>query len=125
MRIPLGKRDNVATFPIASGFDKFRAFCCEAELDETTRTVIALPSGLVSDDEDDDEVETQDKAEGTNAWQCPTTPLIQDLNGPSSTPSKGKKSKASTSTEKSNEKSKAPTEILFLAVFVRDDMRHL
>ena len=103
MRIPLGKRDNVATFPMASGFDKFRAFCCEAKLDETTRTVIALPSGLVSDDEDDDEVETQDKAEGTNAWQSPTTPPLHDLDSPSSTPSKGEKSKAST------EKSKAPT----------------
>jgi hypothetical protein len=76
---------------MASGFDKFRAFCCEAELDETTRTVIALPSGLVSDDEDDDKVETQDKAEGTNAWQSPTTPPLHDLNGPSSTPSKGGK----------------------------------
>lgn len=104
MRIPLGKRDNVATFPMASGFDKFRAFCCEAELDETTRTMIALPSGLVSDNEDDDKVETQDKAEGTNTWQSPTTPPLHDLDGPSSTLSKGEKSKAST------EKSKAPTE---------------
>jgi hypothetical protein len=60
MRIPVGKWDNVATFSLASGFDKFRAFCCEANLDETTRNVIAIPTGFVSeDDKDDDELEAR------------------------------------------------------------------
>ena len=62
MRIPLGKRDNVATFTIASGFDKFRAFCCEAELDETTGNVIAMSLGFVFDNKDDDKLETSDEA---------------------------------------------------------------
>jgi hypothetical protein len=52
---------------MASGFEKFRAFCCEAELDESTRDVIAMPSGFVSDDEDDDEVETGNDELPTNA----------------------------------------------------------
>ena len=71
MQTPLSKRDIVATFPMASGFGKFRAFCCEAELDETTRDVIAMPSGFVSDNEDDDELEASDKGQRKNAWQRP------------------------------------------------------
>jgi hypothetical protein len=100
MRIPLGKRDNVATFSMASGFDKFRAFCCEAELDETTRNVIAMPTGFVSDDEDDDELEASDEAHRNKAWRSQSDsgpkPMLHDLDGPSSTPSKGETPKAST-----------------------------
>jgi len=100
IRIPLGKKDNVATFTMASGFEKFRAFCCEAELDESTRDVIAMPSGFVSDDEDDDEVETGDDELLTNAWKLSNetnpTPTTHTLDGPSSTPSKGETSKAAT-----------------------------
>ena len=95
MRIPLGKNDNVATFPMASGYEKFKAFCCEAELDETTRKVIAMPSGFVSDDDDE--------AETIKVWQNPTDssnkPAPHDLDGPSSTPPKGETTEASTETE--------------------------
>ncbi|KAI2494626.1 hypothetical protein MHU86_19904 [Fragilaria crotonensis] len=98
--IPLGKNDNVATFTMASGFEKFRAFCCEAELDESTRDVIAMPSGLVSDDEEDDEVETGNNEMLTNAWkhsnEANPTPTTHTLDGPSSTLSKGETSKAAT-----------------------------
>ncbi len=94
MRIPLGKRDNVATFSMASGFDKFRAFCCGAELDETTRHVIAMPTGFVSDDEDDDELKASDEAHTNKIWRSQSDsgskPMLHDLDGPSSTPSKGK-----------------------------------
>jgi Reverse transcriptase (RNA-dependent DNA polymerase) len=126
IRVPLGKRDNVATFPMASGYDKFKAFCCEAELDDTARDVIAMPSGFVSDEEDDDEVEAIDEARLVEAWQIPNDSNNQrtkntsnnrqtkstsgnrqathDLDGPSSTPSKGetltKASTASTETIK-------------------------
>ncbi|KAI2497426.1 hypothetical protein MHU86_17084 [Fragilaria crotonensis] len=100
VRIPLGKNDNVATFTMASGFEKFRAFCCEAELDESTRDVIAMPSGLVSDDEEDDEVETGNDEMLSNAWkhsnETNPTPTTHTLDGPSSTPSKGETSKAAT-----------------------------
>ena len=67
LRIPLGKRDNVATFYMASGFDKFRAFCCEAALDDTDAEVVALPSGLVSDD--DEEPEERSVKIRSNAWR--------------------------------------------------------
>ena len=101
MRIPLGRNDNVATFPMASGYEKFKAFCCEAELDETTWEVITLPSGFVSDDED--EQEPSDEAETIKAWQNPTDsgnkPASHDLDGPSSTPLKGETTKASTETK--------------------------
>ena len=100
IRIPLGKKDNVATFTMASGFEKLRAFCCEAELDESTRDVIAMPSGFVSDDEDDDEVEKGDDDLRTSAWkhsnETNPTPTTHTLDGPPSTPSKGETSKAAT-----------------------------
>ena len=90
VRIPLGKRDNVATFSMASGFDKFRAFCCEAELDETTRNVVTLPSGFVPDDEDDDELEASNVGLRNDAWRTPTdtSPATgtHDLDGTSRTP---------------------------------------
>ncbi len=94
LHIPLGKRDNVATFYLASGFEKFRAFCCEAALDDTNQEAIAMPSGLVSDDED----EREEPAVPTrsNAWrrdsdtpETPTGAPTIDLNGPSYTPSTG------------------------------------
>jgi hypothetical protein len=115
MRIPLGKRDNVATFSMASGFDKFRAFCCEAELDETTRNVIAMPTGFVSDDEDDDDIEASDEARRNAAWQRPressTKPVLHDLDGPSSTPSKGETSKASTEKQPPTKEQPKPTDM--------------
>jgi hypothetical protein len=99
LRIPIGKRDNVATFPMASGYKKFKAFCCEAELDESTSELIALPSGFVSDEEDDDEIEASEDS-GISTWKSPNDlPKSHHLNGPSSPPSKGKISrKAPTAT---------------------------
>ena len=107
LRIPLGKRDNVATFYLASGFEKFRAFCCEAALDVTDKDVIAMPSGLVSDDDEEPE---EQEAPSTIAWKrnSPAThtqePTI-DLNGPSNTPSTGEMetTKAPTSEPKTTE----------------------
>jgi hypothetical protein len=54
---------------MASAFDKFRAFCCEVEVDETTPNKIAMPSGYVFDDDDnDDKIEASDEARRNNAW---------------------------------------------------------
>ncbi len=83
MRIPLGKRDNVATFSMASGFDKFRAFCCEAELDETTRNVIAMPTGFVSDDEDDDDIDSSDEARATQHGEVRANPALRQCSATS------------------------------------------
>jgi hypothetical protein len=113
MRIPLGKRDNVATFSMASGFDKFRAFCSEAKLNDTTRNVIAMPTGFVSDDEDDDELKASDEAHRNKAWRSQSDsgpkPMLHDLDGPSSTPSKGETPKAST-------KKQPPTVVLIVTM---------
>jgi hypothetical protein len=40
---------------LASGYEHFRAFCCETDMiDERLDDFIALPAGLISDNEDDD-----------------------------------------------------------------------
>ena len=68
----LGKRDNVATFTLAPGFHAFEVFCQEAEL--STNDVIALPAGIISDDEDDDAsvASATDPAAIENLWTAPT-----------------------------------------------------
>lgn len=69
------------------------SLCCEAELDETTRDVIAMLSGFESDDEDDEEIEAGDNRLRTDAWrnsnETNPMPTTHALDGPSSTPSKG------------------------------------
>ena len=84
---------------MASVLNKFRAFCCEAALDDTDAEVMALPSGLVSDD--DEEPEERSVPIRSNAWRRgtdtpdpPTQEPTIDLNGPSNPPSTGEKEKA-------------------------------
>jgi hypothetical protein len=52
-----------------------------------------MPSGFVSDDEDDDKLEASDEVRRNDAWQSPSDssskPKLHDLDGPSSTHSKG------------------------------------
>ena len=56
--VELGRTNNVATFSLAPGYKQFGNFCCEADISEETQPeLIALPSGIISDDEEDDEVE--------------------------------------------------------------------
>lgn len=101
MRVPLGKRDNVATFPMASGYTKFKAFCCEAELEGRNQAVVAMPSGFVSDEDDEHEFESRPDEENRTrqlrTWRSPIDSGDQapnaDLDGPSSTPSKGETTK--------------------------------
>jgi hypothetical protein len=61
--VHLGKADNVATFLLADGFERFTAFCAKAEVDyknEQVDPVICMPAQMVSDDEQsDDETETE------------------------------------------------------------------
>jgi hypothetical protein len=115
-RIELDKRDNVATFRLAPGNDQFKAFCCEAGLEEPFNDLIALPAGIISDDDDED---VHDEVDGTasmlprsdrdeaNApmklpWHSAskeqrdqkgekpsTADVTFDLNGPTATNSKG------------------------------------
>ena len=54
--MPLEAQNNVATFSLAPGCDKFDAFCAECDYDvdeEFYDPIIADPLEVVSDDEDD------------------------------------------------------------------------
>ncbi len=59
-----------------------------------------MPTGFVSDDEDDNELEASDVAHRNKAWRSQSDSgsksMLHDLGGPSSTPSKGETPKAST-----------------------------
>jgi hypothetical protein len=56
--IPISVSDNVATFPLAPGYEKFTAFCAEAQIEDSDDRdpIIAQPAVATgSDDEGDDE----------------------------------------------------------------------
>ena len=55
LTIPHGRRDNVSTFRLAEGYDKFQAFCTEiGESLDSDDEPLALPLEVVSDKDDDD-----------------------------------------------------------------------
>jgi hypothetical protein len=63
--VPLGKTDNVATFYTAPGYSKFEAFCSTVELDynqEQDHPIIAYETLIVSDDNDDNQIESANKS---------------------------------------------------------------
>jgi hypothetical protein len=54
LTIPPGKDDNVATFQLASGYERFSAFCAEAEMDyedEQDNPLLADDTQVVSNDD--------------------------------------------------------------------------
>jgi hypothetical protein len=56
--IPISVSDNVATFPLAPGYEKFTAFCAEAQIDDSDdlNPIIAQPAVATgSDDEGNNE----------------------------------------------------------------------
>jgi hypothetical protein len=58
LTVPLDRTDNVATFHLASGYDKFSIFCEDADIDyaqEQHDPLICEPAQVVSDDENDQE----------------------------------------------------------------------
>ncbi|KAI2502103.1 hypothetical protein MHU86_12333 [Fragilaria crotonensis] len=102
LHIELSRVNNVASFPLAHGFEQFGAFCCEAALDNPSDDPIAMPSTIISDDEDDhDEVTAKAPLPWQSTWQ-PATRRQQEkfiaseiefaLNGPSTTPPGGETS---------------------------------
>ena len=58
LTVPISKRNNVATFPTAPGFDKFSAFCQTAEIDyaEEQRSPELSPSGQNATTDDEESV---------------------------------------------------------------------
>ena len=102
--VRLHRGNNVATFPLATGYSEFHAFCCETGmLEELDDDIIALPTGLISDDEGDDDIapESPTTEPATSPWRAPpsTTPETNstpqpttidfNLNGPTMTVSEG------------------------------------
>ena len=55
LMIPLGRLNNVATFHMAPGFEKYKAFCAMADIDpmaDWEDPLIAEPAQIISDDKD-------------------------------------------------------------------------
>ena len=67
-QIKLGS-DNVATFPLAPGFKQFAVFCQEAGIDSMSDQAISMPTGVVSDsDEDDNDEMTTTRKQLVTPW---------------------------------------------------------
>ena len=91
--VPLTETTNVATFHLAPGYKNFKAFCVEVGVDNTQEEldpITALEAGMVSDDEDDDDLNHTPPMEDTATlphtdWGSSTTPKQTsfDLDGPS------------------------------------------
>ena len=66
LTIPLGRSNNVTTFHMASGFEKYKAFCAKADIDtmaDWEDPLIAEPAQIVSNNEySDDKGDLQDVA---------------------------------------------------------------
>jgi hypothetical protein len=87
LHVPLGENDNVATFSLAPGFERFEAFCAEVGFDYEDRQLIyAEPAELVSDDEDEQSV-TSAREENTHEWQDRSEPTTVFFDGEESTQS--------------------------------------
>jgi hypothetical protein len=109
--IPLNRENNVATFSLAPGFSNFESFCVRADLVDPFMDPIALPSGIISDDDGDTSVASKDTDDETDVAPVPpspstdksdlkakATPVEFNLNGgPTTSASEGRK-RASTST---------------------------
>ncbi len=76
LHIELGRDNNVATFPLVHGlYTKFEAFCCKASLNDPSSDPIAMPSSIISDDEDNhNEVLTATPQQWKSTWQQQATP---------------------------------------------------
>ena len=85
-RIKLGS-DNVATFPMAPGFKQFAIFCQEAGIDAMSDDTIAMPAGIISDSEEDEEEEElsrNTRMQRPNPW-VPSKTKEKTANEPEST----------------------------------------
>jgi hypothetical protein len=109
--ITLGRTNNAATISLAPGYRSYHAFCCEADLEDPHENdPIALPAGIISDHEPDDDVrKAESPSNSSSRWiaedgdddtPIPTTPttIDFDLNGPPQTASEGEGTASVTST---------------------------
>jgi hypothetical protein len=109
-RIPLSRHNNVATFTLASGYNCFETFCDEAGILEPTDEIIALPTGLISDDDasvdemeddngDDHSIKptTNNSLSVNSIFKDTATAVEFDLNGPTTPASEGERTATPTS----------------------------
>ena len=81
---PLGRSNNVATFHIAPGFEKYKAFCATADIDpmaDWEDLLIAKPAEIVFDEKD-----TNDKGGLQDVAHQPAHPEGAEPKGDTTTP---------------------------------------
>ena len=99
LHISLGRRDNVATLQMAHGYEQFAVFCCEAGIDVHSSEIVAIPGGIISDDDDESDQEDEllpdtDQSSIERQWtpwendtdvetSSQTTPITTELFSPS------------------------------------------
>jgi hypothetical protein len=73
--IPLSKKSNVATFNLAPGFQAFKVFLAEADIDydDECTSPICLDAGIVSNDEDEDHTHEADPESDSDTEPDPET----------------------------------------------------
>ena len=59
LTMPLGKKDNVATFRLAPGFNKFTAFCADCGMDPATKT----DNPVICNETDEDDIDVEIKCQ--------------------------------------------------------------
>ena len=94
--VALGRKNNVATFSLAHGYNNFKVFCKEADLVKPVSDPIALPTGIISNNDDvtpngNSETELQSMwtltqtppsgLESTPDWPTDPTPVNFNLKG--------------------------------------------
>ena len=88
LTIPLGSSDNVATFSLAPGYEKFHAFCAEADItNDEDDSITCEEANVMSDDEDkpsgqDDEVDNDSASdsEGDEEHETKSHPCQTEFN---------------------------------------------
>ena len=116
----------MATFTLASGFTCFETFCHEAGILEPADEIIALPTGLISDDDasademeddndDDNSIEptANDSMSVDSNVKDTATTVEFDLNGPATPASEGERTATPTSTVNiiSDEEDRQPSDL--------------
>jgi hypothetical protein len=128
--IPLSQKDNVATFPLAPGYENFELFCCEADLLGPSDTLITLPSGVITDDENDLVNEVKPVASTTlwtGASETPddldlpkvATTIDFNLDGPPTSTPEGEGTASTTSTINiiTDEEDRQPEDLALLLMY--------
>ena len=84
LMIPLGRSNNVATFHMAPGFEKYKASCAMADIDpmeDWEDPLIAEPAQIVSDGKD-----SNDKGDLQDVARQPAHPEGSEPEGDTTTP---------------------------------------